>query len=181
MNDIYAGDKAMRLNLGIRRRLAPWFDRRQSSENSNRAERRLEPKVFRRRSSETVCAIDRRPSLWLCGSPRVVANQPFCPQRDGTHHRRPQNDSCARKRIDWVSIQPITGILAYVRQLGDETILVVNHLFECGTGCRTGFTPCKYSDREVRQEHLSAGGEVPNLLTLGPYHYLLFSVAKNLK
>jgi CDGSH-type Zn-finger protein len=128
MNDIYAGDKAMRLNLGIRRRLAPWFDRRQSSENSNRAERRLEPKVFRRRSSETVCAIDRRPSLWLCGSPRVVANQPFCPQRDGTHHRRSQNDSCARKRIDWVSIQPITGILAYVRQLGDETIRVVNHL-----------------------------------------------------
>ena len=34
----------------------------------------------------------------------------------------------ARKRIDWVSIQPITGILAYVRQLGDETIRVVNHL-----------------------------------------------------
>jgi hypothetical protein len=26
-----------------------------------------------------------------------------------------------------------------------------------------------------------AGGEVPYLLTLGPYHYLLFSVAKNLK
>jgi hypothetical protein len=38
MNDIYAGDKAMRLNLGIRRRLAPLLDRAQWSENSNRAD-----------------------------------------------------------------------------------------------------------------------------------------------
>lgn len=52
MNHIYAGDKAMRLNLGIRRRLAPRLDRRQWSENSNRAERRLERRVFRRRSAK---------------------------------------------------------------------------------------------------------------------------------
>jgi maltose alpha-D-glucosyltransferase / alpha-amylase len=38
MNDIYAGDKPMRLNLGMRRRLAPLLDRAQWSENSNRAD-----------------------------------------------------------------------------------------------------------------------------------------------
>jgi hypothetical protein len=128
MNDIYAGDKGMRLNLGIGRRLAPSLDRPQCSENSKRVERRLARRVFLPRSGETECAIDPRPTLWSCGSQRVVANEAFCPQRDGAHHRRSQNDSCARKRIDWVSIQPITGILAYVLKLGDDAILVVNHL-----------------------------------------------------
>jgi hypothetical protein len=111
----------MRLNLGSR--LAPLLDRPQWSENSNRVERR----VLLRRSSETVCAIDRRPTRWSCGSQRVVANQPFCPQRDGTHHRRSQNDSL-RSEADRLGLYPANyRMLAYVRQLGDETILVVSH------------------------------------------------------
>ena len=114
----------MQLNLGIRRRLAPWLDRPQSSENSHAVEGR----VLGRGLRETVCAIDRSPSLGLSGTQWVIAktNHSVLNRMGRITAVRRLTPAFGSVRL---SLYPANyRILSYVRQLGEETVLVVNHL-----------------------------------------------------
>ena len=73
-------------------------------------------------------------------------------------------------------------ILAYLRRLGNEAVLVVNNLSSTCASCRTGFAALqgKYPDRDVWQQYISACGRPALSADDGALPVLLVSAAANL-
>lgn len=68
-----------------------------------------------------------------------------------------------------------------MRQLGDETILMVNHLSNEAQAVELDLRRVNIRIEMFGRNIFPRVGEVTYLLTLGPYHFLRVSVAKNLK
>ncbi len=74
-------------------------------------------------------------------------------------------------------------ILAYVRQLDKETILVVNNLSNTAQAVELDLQPLQrqYPDRNVRQKHFSPGRRSALPVNLGSVPVLLVPSAQDLK
>ncbi len=172
MYDEYARDKAMRLNLGIRRRLAPLLDNdRERIELMN----------------GMLMSLPGTPILYY-GDEIGMGDNVNLGDRNGV--RTPMQwdggwnggfsvrKSCAafgRGTIEF--LYPANHrVLAYVRKLGNETILVVNNLSNAAQAVELDL---KAYRGNILMEMFGRNifpriGDLPYLLTMGPYQFYWF-------
>ena len=219
MYDTYATDKTMRLNLGIRRRLAPMMD------NDRRRIQLLNILLMSLPGTPVVYYGDeigmgdniylgdrngvRTPMQWNGGwnagfsgadperlySP-LISNPVYGYQAINaeSQKRSPHSLLSWMKRI--IEVRKSTRVfsrgsiefllpsnhrvLAYVRQLGDEKVLAVNNLsssaqaVELDLKRHKGTVPVEMSGRNLFPKI----GELPYLLTLGPYQSFWFRLRR---
>jgi maltose alpha-D-glucosyltransferase/alpha-amylase len=65
-----------------------------------------------------------------------------------------------------------------VRQLGDETILVANHLSNAAPAVELDLRRVNIRIEMFGKNIFPRVGEVPYLLTLGPYHFYWFRLPR---
>ena len=219
MYDMYAGDKAMRLNLGIRRRLAPMM------ENDRRRVELLTGMLLSMPGTPIIYYGDeigmgdnvylgdrngvRTPMQWNGGwnagfsaadperlySP-LISNPVYGYQAINVDSQRRSVHSL----LSWMksviatrnafrvfsrgSIEFLTPsnhrVLAYVRRLGEEKVLVVNNLASSAQAVEldlkpyTGHIPIEMFGRNL----FPRIGELPYLLTLAPYQFFWFRLRR---
>jgi len=219
MYETYAKDATMRLNVGIRRRLAPLLGNdRRKIELMNGLLMSLPgtPVIYYGDEigmGDHIYLGDRNgvrtPMQWTGGwtggfsraeperlySP-VVSNSAYCPQviNVETQERSPHSLlAWTRMMIKTRRSTKIFGrgsieflrpanhrVLAYVRQLGRETILVVNNLagtaqaVELNLRDFRGSIPVEMSGGSI----FPRIGELPYLMTLGPYQFFWFKLRR---
>jgi len=210
MYDEYAKDKTMRINLGIRRRLAPMMD------NDRRKIQLLNVLLMSMPGTPIVYYGDeigmgdniylgdrngvRTPMQWSGGWNGGFSNadpeRMYSPLISNPVYGYQAINVEAQKRVphsllSWmkrlIAIRKSTKVfsrgsieflrpanhrvLAYVRQLGDERILVVNNLSSSAQAVELdlrqykGYIPIEMSGRNL----FPRIGELPYLLTMGPY------------
>ena len=219
MNDSYAQDKAMRLNLGIRRRLAPLLDndrRRIELMNGMLMSLPGTPSIY---YGDEIGMGDntnlgdrngvRTPMQWTGGwnggfSP-AEPEKLYAPLIQDPLYGYPAVNVLSQKRtqhslLNWmgriIAIRKTTGafgggsieflypanhrILAYVRQLGDETILVVNNLSNAAQAVELDLRRYKGNIliEMFGKNIFPRVGELPYLLTLGPYQFYWFRLRR---
>jgi maltose alpha-D-glucosyltransferase/alpha-amylase len=219
MYDLYARDKAMRLNLGIRRRLAPLLDndrRRIELMNGMLMSMPGTPIIYYGDEigmGDNVYLGDRNgvrtPMQWSGGwnggfsaaDPESLYSPPILNPVYGyqavnvlSQRRTPHSLlSWMRHIIEIRRSTPVFGsgsieflypanhrILAYVRQLGKETILVVNNLSSAAQAVEldlrryTGNILIEMFGRNI----FPRIGDLPYLLTLGPYQFFWFRLRR---
>ncbi|HEX6803550.1 MAG TPA: maltose alpha-D-glucosyltransferase [Terriglobales bacterium] len=219
MYDEYAKDKAMRLNLGIRRRLAPLLDNdRRKIELMNGMLMSLPgtPIIYYGDEigmGDNVNLGDRNgvrtPMQWDAGwnggfSP-ADPEQLYSPLIMNPVYGYPVINVYAQKRFDhsllsWMKriirvrkSTPVFGrgsieflypanhrVLAYVRKLGRDTILVVNNLSGAAQAVELDLKPYKGNIliEMFGRNIFPRIGDLPYLLTLGPYQFYWFKLRK---
>jgi maltose alpha-D-glucosyltransferase / alpha-amylase len=219
MYDEYASEKAMRLNLGIRRRLAPMMD------NDRRQVELLNGLLMSMPGTPIIYYGDeigmgdniylgdrngvRTPMQWNGGwnagfsgadperlySP-LISNAVYGYQAINVEsqkrfhhsllswmkrmiHVRKSSRVFSRGSIEF--LRPSNHrVLAFVRQLGDEKVLVVNNLsksaqaVELKLQCYKGSVPIEMFGGNI----FPRIGDLPYLLTLGPYQFFWFRLRK---
>jgi maltose alpha-D-glucosyltransferase/alpha-amylase len=219
MYDSFANDKAMRINLGIRRRLAPMM------ENDRRRIELLNGLLLSMPGTPIIYYGDeigmgdniylgdrngvRTPMQWNGGwnagfsssdperlySP-LISNPVYGyqavnvdSQRRSEHSLlswtksviRTRNSSKVFSRGSIEFLNPLNHrVLAYVRQLGEEKVLVVNNLassaqaVELNLQAYKGYIPIEMFGRNL----FPRIGDLPYLLTLGPYQFYWFRLRR---
>ena len=219
MYDSFANDKAMRINLGIRRRLAPMM------ENDRRRIELLNGLLLSMPGTPIIYYGDeigmgdniylgdrngvRTPMQWNGGwnagfsssdperlySP-LISNPVYGyqavnvdSQRRSEHSLlswtksviRTRNSSKVFSRGSIEFLNPLNHrVLAYVRQLGEEKVLVVNNLassaqaVELNLQAYKGHIPIEMFGRNL----FPRIGDLPYLLTLGPYQFYWFRLRR---
>jgi maltose alpha-D-glucosyltransferase / alpha-amylase len=219
MYDIYASDKAMRLNLGIRRRLAPLLDndrRRIELMNGMLLSLPGTPIIYYGDEigmGDNIHLGDRNgvrtPMQWSGGwnggfstadteslySPPIL-NPVYGYQAVNVLSQRRSEHSLLSWMKHIIRIRrssPVFGsgsieflypanhrVLAYIRQLGKETILVVNNLssaaqaVELDLGRYKGNILIEMFGRNI----FPRIGDLPYLLTMGPYQFYWFRLRR---
>jgi maltose alpha-D-glucosyltransferase / alpha-amylase len=219
MYDSFANDKAMRINLGIRRRLAPMM------ENDRRRIELLNGLLLSMPGTPIIYYGDeigmgdniylgdrngvRTPMQWNGGwNAGFSASDPerlYSPlisnpvygyqavnvdsQRRSEHSLlswtksviRTRNSSKVFSRGSIEFLNPLNHrVLAYVRQLGDEKVLVVNNLASSAQAVELnlqkfkGHIPIEMFGRNL----FPRIGDLPYLLTLGPYQFYWFRLRR---
>jgi len=219
MYDIYAGDKAMRLNLGIRRRLAPLLDndrRRIELMNGMLMSLPGTPIIYYGDEigmGDNIYLGDRSgvrtPMQWSGGwnggfstaDPERLYSPPILNPVYGyqavnvlSQKRTPHSLMSWMQHI--IAIRrsnPVFGsgsieflypanhrILAYVRQLGKETILVVNNLSSAAQAVELDLRQYKGNIliEMFGRNIFPRIGDLPYLLTMGPYQFFWFRLRK---
>jgi maltose alpha-D-glucosyltransferase/alpha-amylase len=219
MNDTYARDKEMRLNLGIRRRLAPLLD------NDRRRIELMHGILMSLPGTPSIYYGDeigmgdntklgdrngvRTPMQWSGGwNGGFSAADPeklYAPLVQDPVYGYPAVNVVSQKKtehslLNWIgriiAVRKTTSvfgsgsieflypanhrILAYVRQLDNETILVVNNLSNAAQAVELDLR--RYRGNiliEMFGKNLFPRvGEVPYLLTLGPYQFYWFRLRR---
>jgi len=219
MNDSYAQDKAMRLNLGIRRRLAPLLDndrRRIELMNGMLMSLPGTPSIYYGDEigmGDNINLGDRNgvrtPMQWSGGwNGGFSAAEPeklYAPLIQDAVYGFPAVNVLSQKRtqhslLNWmgrlIAVRKTTGafgggsieflypgnqrILAYVRQLGDEQILVVNNLSNAAQAVELDLRRYKGNIliEMFGRNIFPRVGELPYLLTLGPYQFYWFRLRR---
>jgi maltose alpha-D-glucosyltransferase/alpha-amylase len=219
MYDEYARDKSMRINVGIRRRLAPLMDNdRRRIELLNGLLMSLPGTPILYYGDEigmgdNVYLGDRNgvrtpmqwSGQWNGGFSSADPERLYSPlisnpvygyqainvesQRRSEHSLlswkkrmiqvRKSSQAFSRGSIEFLH-PPNHRVLAYVRQLGNERVLVVNNLsssaqaVELNLGKYKGSIPIEMSGKTI----FPRIGELPYLLTLGPYQFYWFRLRK---
>ncbi len=219
MNDSYAQDKAMRLNLGIRRRLAPLLD------NDRRRIELMNGMLMSLPGTPSICYGDeigmgdninlgdrngvRTPMQWSGswngGFSAAEPEKLYAPLIQDAVYGFPAVNVLSQKRtqhslLNWmgrlIAVRKTAGafgsgsieflypgnqrILAYVRQLDDEKILVVNNLSNAAQAVdldlrrHKGNILIEMFGRNI----FPRVGELPYLLTLGPYQFYWFRLRR---
>jgi maltose alpha-D-glucosyltransferase / alpha-amylase len=219
MNDTYAEDKAMRLNLGIRRRLAPLLDndrRRIELMNGMLMSLPGTPSIYYGDEigmGDNINLGDRNgvrtPMQWSGGwNGGFSAADPerlYAPLIQDPVYGYPAVNVFSQRRtqhslLNWmgriIAVRKTTNvfgsgsieflypanhrILAYMRQLGDETILVVNNLSDAAQAVELdlrrykGNVPIEMFGKNI----FPRVSELPYLLTLGPYNFYWFRLRR---
>jgi maltose alpha-D-glucosyltransferase/alpha-amylase len=219
MYDEYAKDKAMRLNLGIRRRLAPLLDndrRRIELMNGMLMSMPGTPIIYYgdeigmgdninlgdRNGVRTTMQWD---GGWNGGFSQADPEMLFSPLMLNPVYGFQAVNVQSQKRFDhsllaWmkrlIKIRKSTAVfgrgsiqflypanhrvLAYVRKLGNETILVVNNLSSSAQAVELDLKPYKGN---ILVEMFGRNvfpriGELPYLLTMGPYQFYWFKIRR---
>jgi maltose alpha-D-glucosyltransferase / alpha-amylase len=219
MYDEYAKDKAMRLNLGIRRRLAPLLDndrRRIELMNGMLMSMPGTPIIYYgdeigmgdninlgdRNGVRTPMQWD---GGWNGGFSQADPEMLFSPLMLNPVYGFQAVNVQSQKRFDhsllaWmkrlIKIRKSTAVfgrgsiqflypanhrvLAYVRKLGNETILVVNNLSSSAQAVELDLKPYKGN---ILVEMFGRNvfpriGELPYLLTMGPYQFYWFKIRR---
>jgi maltose alpha-D-glucosyltransferase / alpha-amylase len=219
MYDSFANDKAMRINLGIRRRLAPMM------ENDRRRIELLNGLLLSMPGTPIIYYGDeigmgdniylgdrngvRTPMQWTggwnagfssCDPERLYSPLILNPvygyqavnvdsQRRSEHSLlswtksiiQTRNSSRVFSRGSIEFLSPANHrVLAYVRQLGEEKVLVVNNLSSSAQAVELGLQQYKgYIPIEMFGRNLFPRiGELPYLLTLGPYQFFWFRLRR---
>jgi len=219
MNDTYAQDKTMRLNRGIRRRLAPLLD------NDRRRIELLNGMLMSLPGTPVVYYGDeigmgdninlgdrngvRTPMQWSGGwNGGFSAADPeklYAPLIQDPVYGYPAVNVFSQRRtehslLNWmarlIAIRKTTSvfgsgsieflypvnhrILAYVRRLGDETILVVNNLANAAQAVELDLRRFKGNllIEMFGRNIFPRVSELPYLLTLGPYHFYWFRLRR---
>jgi maltose alpha-D-glucosyltransferase/alpha-amylase len=219
MNDTYAQDKEMRLNLGIRRRLAPLLD------NDRRRIELMHGMLMSLPGTPNIYYGDeigmgdntklgdrngvRTPMQWSGGWNGGFSNaEPeklYAPLIQDPVYGYPAVNVVSQKKtehslLNWIgriiAVRKTTNvfgsgsieflypanhrILAYVRQLDNETILVVNNLSNAAQAVELDLR--RYRGNiliEMFGKNLFPRvGELPYLLTLGPYQFYWFRLRR---
>ena len=220
MYDIYARDKSMRLNLGIRRRLAPLLDNDQ---------RRIElmysmlmslpgtPIIYYGDEigmGDNIQLGDRNgvrtPMQWSGernggfseADPESLYSPPIhspvygfqavnvFAQRGLDHSLlswmkeiiRVRQSTCVFGSGSIEFLNPVNyRVLAYVRKLGPETVLVVNNLSSAAQAVELDLRPYKGKNliEMVGKNTFPSIGDLPYLLTVGPYQFYWFRLQQN--
>ena len=219
MYDIYARDKIMRLNLGIRRRLAPLLDndrRRIELMNGMLMSLPGTPIIYYGDEigmGDNIHLGDRNgvrtPMQWSGGwnggfsnaDPEALYSPPILNPVYGYQavnvlsQRRNENSllSWMRHIISIRRSSPVFGsgsieflfpanhrVLAYVRQLGKETILVVNNLSSAAQAVELDLRRHKGNILiEMFGKNIFPRiGDLPYLLTMGPYQFYWFRLRR---
>ena len=219
MYDIYAGDKAMRLNLGIRRRLAPLLDndrRRIELMNGMLMSLPGTPIIYYGDEigmGDNIYLGDRSgvrtPMQWSGGwnggfstaDPERLYSPPILNPVYGyqavnvlSQKRTPHSLMSWMQHIIGIRrSNPVFGsgsieflypanhrILAYVRQLGKETILVVNNLSSAAQAVELDLRQYKGNIliEMFGRNIFPRIGDLPYLLTMGPYQFFWFRLRK---
>jgi maltose alpha-D-glucosyltransferase/alpha-amylase len=219
MYDIYAGDKAMRLNLGIRRRLAPLLDndrRRIELMNGMLMSMPGTPIIYYGDEigmGDNIYLGDRNgvrtPMQWSGGwnggfsnaDPESLYSPPILNPVYGYQavnvlsQTRTQHSllSWMKHIINTRRSTPVFGsgsirflypanhrILAYVRQLGRETVLVVNNLSSAAQAVELDLRSYKGNIliEMFGRNVFPRIGDLPYLLTLGPYQFYWFRLRR---
>jgi maltose alpha-D-glucosyltransferase / alpha-amylase len=219
MYDIYANDKAMRLNLGIRRRLAPLLDndrRRIELMNGMLMSLPGTPIIYYGDEigmGDNIYLGDRNgvrtPMQWNGGwnggfssaDPETLYSPPILNPVYGYQavnvlsQKRTQHSllSWMQHIIGIRRSSPVFGsgsieflypanhrILAYVRKLGRETILVVNNLSSAAQAVELDLRQYKGNIliEMFGRNVFPRVGELPYLLTLGPYQFYWFRLRR---
>ena len=219
MYDIYARDKIMRLNLGIRRRLAPLLDndrRRIELMNGMLMSLPGTPIIYYGDEigmGDNIHLGDRNgvrtPMQWSGGwnggfsnaDPEALYSPPILNPVYGYQavnvlsQRRNENSllSWMRHIISIRRSNPVFGsgsieflfpanhrVLAYVRQLGKETILVVNNLSSAAQAVELDLRRYKGNILiEMFGKNIFPRiGDLPYLLTMGPYQFYWFRLRR---
>ena len=219
MYDIYAGDKAMRLNLGIRRRLAPLLDndrRRIELMNGMLMSLPGTPIIYYGDEigmGDNIYLGDRNgvrtPMQWSGGwnggfsnaDPERLYSPPILNPVYGYQavnvlsQKRTQHSllSWMQHILQIRRSTPVFGsgsieflypanhrILAYVRQLGKETILVVNNLSNAAQAVELDLRRYKGNIliEMFGRNIFPRIGDLPYLLTMGPYQFFWFRLRK---
>ncbi len=219
MNDSYAEDKAMRLNLGIRRRLAPLL------ENDRRRIELMNGMLMSLPGTPSIYYGDeigmgdninlgdrngvRTPMQWSGGwNGGFSSAEPeklYAPLIQDAVYGFPAVNVLSQKRtqhslLNWmgrlIAVRKTAGafgsgsieflypgnqrILAYVRQLGDEQILAVNNLSNAAQAVELDLRRYKGNIliEMFGQNIFPRVGELPYLLTLGPYEFYWFRMRR---
>jgi len=219
MNDSYAQDKAMRLNLGIRRRLAPLLDndrRRIELMNGMLMSLPGTPSIYYGDEigmGDNIKLGDRNgvrtPMQWRGGWNGGFSDTDpeklYAPLiQDPVYGSAAVNVFSQKKTehslLNWmarlIGVRKTAGafgsgsieslypanhrILAYVRRLGDETILVVNNLSNAAQAVELDLRGYKGNIliEMFGKNIFPRVGELPYLLTLGPYSFYWFRMRK---
>jgi maltose alpha-D-glucosyltransferase/alpha-amylase len=219
MYDIYARDKIMRLNLGIRRRLAPLLDndrRRIELMNGMLMSLPGTPIIYYGDEigmGDNIHLGDRNgvrtPMQWSGGwnggfsnaDPEALYSPPILNPVYGYQavnvlsQRRNENSllSWMRHIIGIRRSSPVFGsgsieflfpanhrVLAYVRQLGKETILVVNNLSSAAQAVELDLRRYKGNIliEMFGRNIFPRIGDLPYLLTMGPYQFYWFKLRR---
>jgi maltose alpha-D-glucosyltransferase / alpha-amylase len=219
MYDIYANDKAMRLNLGIRRRLAPLLDndrRRIELMNGMLMSLPGTPIIYYGDEigmGDNIYLGDRNgvrtPMQWSGGwnggfssadperlySP-LILNPVYGYQAVNVLSQKRTQHSLLSWMQHIIAIRrssPVFGsgsieflypanhrILAYVRKLGKETILIVNNLSSAAQAVELDLRQYKGNIliEMFGRNVFPRVGELPYLLTLGPYQFYWFRLRR---
>ena len=145
-------------------------------------ERRLERRVFCGRVGKTLCPVDPRPSVWLpcrqCG---------FAKKDEHSLLNWIARIIAVRKTTSVFGAGSIEflypanhRILAYVRQLENETILVVNNLSNAAQAVELDLRRYKGNIliEMFGKNIFPRVGDLPYLLTLGPYQFYWFRLRR---
>ena len=219
MYDIYARDKAMRLNLGIRRRLAPLLDndrRRIELMNGMLMSLPGTPIIYYGDEigmGDNIYLGDRNgvrtpmqwSGSWNGGFSTADPERLYSPPILNPVYGFPAVNVLSQKRsphslLSWMQhileirrSTPVFGsgsieflypanhrILAYVRQLGKETILVVNNLSSAAQAVELDLRRFKGNIliEMFGRNIFPRIGDLPYLLTMGPYQFFWFRLRK---
>jgi len=219
MYDIYAGDKAMRLNLGIRRRLAPLLDndrRRIELMNGMLMSLPGTPIIYYGDEigmGDNIYLGDRngvRTPMqwgggWNGGFSTADPERLYSPPILNPVYGYPAVNVLSQKRtphslMSWMQhiirirrSNPLFGsgsieflypanhrILAYVRQLGKDTILIVNNLSSAAQAVELDLRRYKGNIliEMFGRNIFPRIGDLPYLLTMGPYQFFWFRLRK---
>ena len=219
MYDIYAGDKAMRLNLGIRRRLAPLLDndrRRIELMNGMLLSLPGTPIIYYGDEigmGDNIYLGDRNgvrtPMQWSGGwNGGFSAADPeslYSPSILNPVYGYPAVNVLSQKRtphslLSWMKhilgirrSSPVFGsgsieflypanhrVLAYVRQLGKEIVLVVNNLSSAAQAVELDLRRYKGNIliEMFGKNVFPRIGDLPYLLTMGPYQFYWFRLRR---
>ena len=139
-------------------------------------ERGNERRLFYRRPRASVRPPYPGSGLWLSGGERVAAKRErtFASQLDAKHH--------SGSRIDHVAMY-VGGndpILAYMRRLGNEAVLVVNNLSSTAQAVELDLRRYKGNILiEMSGKNMFPRvGDLPYLLTMGPYQFYWFRLRR---
>src|ERR1022692_142744 len=219
MNDSYASDKAMRLNLGIRRRLAPLLD------NDRRRIALMNGMLMSFPGTPTIYYGDeigmgdnvnlgdrngvRTPMQWTgdrnagfsSADPEklyapLIHDPVYSSQAVNVYSQRRTQHSLLNWMARLIAVRKTTNvfgsgtieflypanhrILAYVRKLGNETILVVNNLSDAAQAVELDLKRFKGNIliEMFGRNIFPRVGELPYLLTLGPYSFYWFRLRR---
>jgi maltose alpha-D-glucosyltransferase/alpha-amylase len=219
MYDIYASDKSMRLNLGIRRRLAPLLDndrRRIELMNGMLMSLPGTPIIYYGDEigmGDNIHLGDRNgvrtPMQWTGGGnggfstadPESLYSPPILNPVYGYQAVNVLSQECfEHSLLSWMKhilrvrrSTPVFGsgsiefiypanhrVLAYVRQLGKETVLVVNNLSSAAQAVELDLRRYKGNILiEMFGKNIFPRiGELPYLLTMGPYQFYWFRLRR---
>jgi maltose alpha-D-glucosyltransferase/alpha-amylase len=219
MNDSYASDKAMRINLGIRRRLAPLLD------NDRRRIELMNGMLMSFPGTPTIYYGDeigmgdninlgdrngvRTPMQWSgdrnAGFSEADPEKLYAPLIHDPVYGYQAVNVFSQKRtqhslLNWmariIAVRKTTNvfgsgtmeflypanhrILAYVRQLGNETVLVVNNLSDAAQAVELDLRRFKGNIliEMFGRTIFPRVGDLPYLLTLGPYSFYWFRLRR---
>ena len=219
MYDIYARDKTMRLNLGIRRRLAPLLDndrRRIELMNGMLMSLPGTPIIYYGDEigmGDNIYLGDRNgvrtPMQWNGGwnggfstadpeslySPSILNPVYGYPTVNVLSQKRTPHSllSWMKHIIEIRRSTPVFGagsieflhpanhrVLAYIRQLGKETILVVNNLSNAAQAVELNLSRFKGNIlvEMIGKNIFPRIGDLPYLLTMGPYQFYWFRLRR---